>query len=105
MKPRLLSMALLPLVVALSPVVRAADASDASPYDKNPACLERTDSATDNCVIRDEGTPRQTYPPRAPRAGANSAGAAGTPGTSSGSSAAAAGPRDGARNRAASSGK
>ncbi len=103
MKPRLLSIVLLPLVVALSPVVHAADAADASPYDKNPACLERTDSATDNCVIRDEGTPRQTYPPRAPRAAAaNSAGAAGTP---SGSSAAAAAPRDGGRNRAASSGK
>ena len=104
MKPRLFPMVLLPLGVTLSPIAIGADARDRSPYDVNPACMERTtDSSTGACVTQVEGTPRQTYPPRAPRAAAaNSAGAAGTP---SGSSTAAAAPRDGGRNRAASSGK
>ena len=107
MKPRLFSIVLLPLGVALSPIASGADASDASPYDANPACMERTtDASTGACVPQVEGTPRQTYPSRAPGAAPKAGGVIGAPGTtgaSSGSSAAPAGPRD--RGGAASSGK
>jgi hypothetical protein len=51
-------------LLALTAGAHAAD--DRSPYDKNPACLDRTvDASTGDCVIKDDGTPRQKYPPRA----------------------------------------
>jgi hypothetical protein len=58
----------------------AADANDrTSPLDSNPACMERTtDASSGNCVIKDEGRPRQTYPPRA-STGAGSATPASAP--------------------------
>lgn len=47
-----------------SPALRAAD--DRSPYDKNPACTDRNvDSSKEECLIKDDGTPRHKYPPRA----------------------------------------
>jgi hypothetical protein len=44
----------------------AADTSDrTSPVDRNAACMDRTvDASTGKCVVKDEGTPRRTYPPR-----------------------------------------
>lgn len=56
------------VAVAFGPTAHAAD--DRSPYDKNPACLDRNvDSSTGDCVIKDEGTPRHRYPPRAIQGG------------------------------------
>ena len=105
MKQRLFSaMLLTSMGVAFSTAVSAADATDASPYDSNPACLERTtDASTGACVPKVEGTPRHTYaPPGQPgaRPGA-STGATGSTGT--GTSTTAAGSRDGGRSRATSS--
>ncbi len=49
--------------MACSTPVRAAD--DRSPYDKNPACMDRNvDSTQADCVIKDDGKPRHKYPPR-----------------------------------------
>lgn len=60
MKP---AISLILAMVAISQPAFAADAR--SPYDKNPACLERNvDSTKSDCLIKDDGTPRQTYPPR-----------------------------------------
>lgn len=64
--------------LAASVPAAAADSSDrTSPVDRNAACMERTvDASTGKCVVKDEGTPRRTYPPRpatpvvAPHAGA-----------------------------------
>ena len=106
MKLRLLTaMLAMPLGIALNPVVHAAAASDASPYDLSPACMERTDAPSSNCVVQDEGAPRHRYaPPGQPGArpgattgtGANST-AAGT----TGSTAATTPARDGGRSRVA----
>ena len=129
MKPRLLPvMLLVPLSIAYNPAGHAADASDASPYDLVPACMDRTAS---NCVVQDQGYPRHTYaPPGQPgaRAGtilpgtantgttANSSGTAAGMAASSGTgttassattagttstTATTAGPRDGGRGRSA----
>jgi hypothetical protein len=51
-----------------SGLVCAADTGDrTSPVDKNSNCMDRTvDSSSGNCVVKDEGRPRHTYPPRAP---------------------------------------
>ena len=44
----------------------AADPDQTSPYDKNPRCTERTvDGNAPECIIQDEGEPRQTYPSKA----------------------------------------
>jgi hypothetical protein len=53
---------------AASAVACAADAPDrSSPMDSNAACMDRTvDASTGNCVVKDEGTPRHTYPPKPP---------------------------------------
>lgn len=53
-------------MLAMSPVASGADTTDrSSPVDKNAACMDRmTDAATGNCVVKDEGTPRHTYPPK-----------------------------------------
>ena len=47
-------------------VAYAADSPDrTSPMDSNAACMDRTvDASTGNCVVKDEGTPRRTYPPK-----------------------------------------
>ena len=65
--------------IAASQPVLAAD--DRSPYDKNPACMDRNvDSTQSDCVIKDDGTPRQKYPPRtAPVATPKPAAPAGQP--------------------------
>jgi hypothetical protein len=50
--------------IAISQSAFAIDAADKSPFDKNPACLDRNvDSSQGNCIITDTGTPRQKYPP------------------------------------------
>ncbi len=49
---------------AAMPAAFAAEQDFSSPYDKNPQCAERTyDGNAPECLIQDEGTPRQTYPP------------------------------------------
>ena len=55
--------------MACSASARAAD--DRSPYDKNPACMDRNvDSTRADCVIKDDGKPRHKYPPRTTSGGA-----------------------------------
>ena len=50
--------------IAISQGAIAADNSN-SPYDTNPACRDRNvDSTKGDCIIKDTGTPRHTYPPR-----------------------------------------
>jgi hypothetical protein len=50
--------------IAISQSAFAIDAADKSPYDKNPACLDRNvDSSQGDCIITDTGSPRQKYPP------------------------------------------
>jgi hypothetical protein len=53
-------------ILAISPAAMGADSTDrASPLDSNAACMDRTtDASSANCVVKDEGTPRQTYPPK-----------------------------------------
>jgi hypothetical protein len=63
MKPRY--WLLLP-ALALSHAALAADSADVSPYDSNPACMDRNNSSAGNCVIQSEGTPRHTYRPPGP---------------------------------------
>ena len=88
---------LVTLGFTLSPVLHAADAADVSPYDKNPACMDKaTDSSTGNCIVQDEGTPRHRYAPPGPAAPRNSGAAAGNTaasGTSSSTSAVGGGSR------------
>ena len=52
--------------LAVSVAAAAADSSDrSSPIDRNAACMDRTvDASTGNCVVKDEGIPRRTYPPK-----------------------------------------
>jgi hypothetical protein len=52
--------------LALGQAAAAADSTErTAPYDRNPACMDRTaDASTGNCVVQDEGTPRHTYPPK-----------------------------------------
>ena len=72
------STAILLATMAASAAAGAADTPDrASPVDANAACMDRTvDSSAGNCVVKDDGTPRRTYPPKsappvaAPRTGA-----------------------------------
>ena len=53
-------------VFATVPRAMGADTNDrTSPVDKNAACMDRTvDASSGNCVVKDEGTPRRTYPPK-----------------------------------------
>ena len=90
--------------LALNPAAHAADASDASPYDKNPACMDRTDSPNGNCVVQDEGSPRHRYaPPGQPGARPGAAtGSSATGSTGTGATTTAPSPRDGGRSRGAS---
>ena len=109
--PLLSTMLLLPLSIAFTPVVHAAAASDASPYDLAPACMERTDASTSNCVVQDEGAPRHRYaPPGQPGARPGATPGTGATSTTTGttgssSTATTTGPRDGGRSRVPSSGK
>jgi hypothetical protein len=52
--------------LAASIPAAAADTSDrTSPIDRNAACMDRTvDASSGKCVVKDEGSPRRTYPPR-----------------------------------------
>jgi len=53
------------LLAVLFTSLGAFAADDRSPYDKNPACLDRNvDSSSGDCVIKDDGKPRHKYPPR-----------------------------------------
>jgi len=55
--------------LALGAQAHAADTGGASPYDSNPACMDRTtDASTGNCVEQTEGRPRHKYPPPGPAA-------------------------------------
>jgi len=53
-------------ILAMSPAATGADSTDrSSPLDNNAACMDRTtDASTGNCVVKDEGAPRHTYPPK-----------------------------------------
>ena len=55
---------------AISTLAGAADSPDrASPIDRNPACMDRAvDASNPDCVVKDDGTPRRTYPPKSPTA-------------------------------------
>jgi hypothetical protein len=58
--------------IAISQSAVAIDAADRSPYDKNPACLDRNvDSSKGDCIITDTGSPRHKYPPGAKAATTN----------------------------------
>jgi hypothetical protein len=67
--------------LAANPVALAADSSErTSPLDNNAACMDRNvDASSAKCVVKDEGTPRRTYPPKpsgpaaTPRTGATGA--------------------------------
>jgi hypothetical protein len=53
------------LALCASAVAAAADSTGKSPMDRNQACMDRTvDSSSGDCIIKDDGTPRQTYPPK-----------------------------------------
>jgi hypothetical protein len=81
MKPRY--WLLLP-ALALSQAVHAADSADVSPYDANPACMDRNNSSTGNCVVQSQGTPRHVYRPPGPSSQpGNTLGAGGTVGKGS----------------------
>ena len=111
MKTRIFQIVLIVLIVPLAmgfnPLARAAEAADASPYDANPACMDRTtDASTGACVPQAEGTPRHTYPSRVPAAGTSNTATSGTSATSTSAGATAAtlatpatGPRDGGKQR------
>jgi hypothetical protein len=95
---------MVPLAMGLNPLARAAEPADASPYDANPACMDRTtDASSGACVPQAEGTPRHTYPARAPAARTSNTAAAAVA-TPAGATAAtpatpASGPRDGGKQR------
>ena len=68
-------------ILLLSSAAMGADSTErSSPLDKNAACMDRkVDASTGNCVVQDEGTPRQTYPPKPTPAAATPAPAPATP--------------------------
>lgn len=55
-------------LMAAGGIAAAAEPSPGtSPMDKNQACMDRTvDASAGDCVIKDEGTPRHTYPSKRP---------------------------------------
>ena len=60
---------ILAISLALGAQAHAADTGGASPYDSNPACMDRTtDASTGSCVEQTEGRPRHKYPPPGPAA-------------------------------------
>lgn len=57
--------ALVAAVLAILAGSASAQDRSSSPYDTNPACTERTtDANSPECVVPQEGEPRQIYPPR-----------------------------------------
>ena len=56
------------LMLLASPLAYAADETKQpaeAPPDKNPACMDRTtNSATGDCIVRDNGKPRPHSPPK-----------------------------------------
>ncbi len=49
-------------VLAHSSLAMSADSSErTTPLDDNPECTERTNI---DCVVKDDGTPRRTHPPK-----------------------------------------
>ena len=54
------------LALAANSAASAAEPSDRnSPVDNNAACMDRTvDASSAKCVVKDDGTPRRTYPPK-----------------------------------------
>jgi len=65
------------IALAAHPAALAADSPErSSPVDNNAACMDRNvDASSAKCVVKEEGTPRHTYPPKSsgpavnPRAG------------------------------------
>lgn len=58
-------MRILFLVLIALAAVQVLAAENRSPYDSNPACLDRNvDSSKGDCIIPDDGKPRQKYPPK-----------------------------------------
>lgn len=57
---------LITFTALLAGAASAADTpSRTSPVDANAACMDRgVDSSSGNCVTKDEGSPRRTYPPK-----------------------------------------
>jgi hypothetical protein len=74
----ILRIATICVAFAASSAAFGADSSDrTSPLDNNAACMDRNvDASSGKCVVKDEGTPRRTYPPKpagpsvSPRTGA-----------------------------------
>ncbi len=60
------SATLLFLTLTVGAAAYAAESSErTSPIDRNAACMDRTvDASRGNCVVKDDGAPRRTYPPR-----------------------------------------
>jgi hypothetical protein len=53
-------------LMASGPTVAADSSERTSPVDRNAKCMERTvDSSSGDCVVKDEGRPRRTHPPKA----------------------------------------
>ncbi len=54
------------VLLGLGPATAAAQSAQGSaPPDRNEACMDRkVDSSSGDCIIKDEGTPRHTYPPK-----------------------------------------
>lgn len=74
----MLRIATICVMFAASSAASAADSSErTSPLDNNAACMDRNvDASSGKCVVKEEGTPRRTYPPKpsgpavSPRTGA-----------------------------------
>ena len=54
------------IALAATSAASAADSSErSSPVDSNAACMDRNvDASSAKCVVKEEGTPRRTYPPK-----------------------------------------
>ena len=54
------------VALAANSAALAADSSERnSPVDKNAACMDRNvDASSAKCIVKDDGTPRRTYPPK-----------------------------------------
>jgi hypothetical protein len=60
----LLTAIMLAAMAASAPAAAADSSERTSPLDRNAACMDRTvDASIGKCVVKDEGTPRRTYPP------------------------------------------
>ena len=63
MKPHAM---LLFITLAAGTAAHAAESSErTSPIDRNATCMDRdVDASSGKCVLKDEGVPRRTYPPK-----------------------------------------